>query len=77
MEPLMHFLHVFYSQRWEKKIFLFCFFSVDMFVQCKPYIFIVAPCCEESNTSQERSQGSPTCPMAASIIAPLSLIYRV
>lgn len=35
-----------------------------------------AACCDRSNTSQERSQGSPTCPMTASLIALLSLIYR-
>lgn len=37
---------------------------------------LLPPCCARSNTSQERSPGSPTCPMTASLIAPLSLIYR-
>lgn len=40
------------------------------------HICITAPCSDGSNTSQWRSERSPTQPMTASLIAPLSLVYR-
>lgn len=45
-----------------------CFFLPML----RMYIFILAPSWERSNTSQERSQSSPTCCVTAPLIAPLS-----